>query len=244
MQNILSLSGGRSSAYLLDLLVKSNTQIDKIVFANTGKERKETLDFVNKLEQFYSVKIHWLEYKKDSFTETNYTLASRKGEPFDQLIRDRKYLPNGRLRLCTQYLKIETIQNFLRSENIVDYCEYIGLRADEENRVLKAKNNSNNKDRILRFPLYYCGVTKEQVIEFWKSMPFDLKLEPHESNCDLCFLKGTKIKQNIVEKQPELITWWIEQEEKFGKTFSKIPYKHLKIVTDNQTTSLPCNCTD
>jgi hypothetical protein len=57
-------------------------------------------------------------------------------------------------------------------------------------------------------------------------------------------LKGTKIKQNILEKQPHLLNWWLKQEETFGKTFGKIPYKHLKIITDNQTDNLPCNCTD
>jgi hypothetical protein len=136
------------------------------------------------------------------------------------------------------------MHNYLNSCEITDYCEYIGLRYDEEPRVFKAKNNPNNENRILRFPLYNCGVTQSDVLNFWQNMPFNLRLKPWESNCDLCFLKGTKIKQTILENNPELLKWWIDQETLLGKTFSKIPYRHLKTIVDNQENLLPCNCTD
>ena len=42
--------------------------------------------------------------------------------------------------------------------------------------------------------------------------PFDLQLEPHEGNCDLCFLKSVNKKKTIIRARPDLTKWWIEQE--------------------------------
>lgn len=50
---VISFSGGRTSAYmtkmLLDSLDRSIYDI-AVVFANTGKEREETLDFVHECD--------------------------------------------------------------------------------------------------------------------------------------------------------------------------------------------------
>lgn len=61
-----------------------------VTFANTGKEREETLRFVHECGSRLGVKIHWLEYKRRErnapreagFTELRYNSASRNGEPF------------------------------------------------------------------------------------------------------------------------------------------------------------------
>lgn len=48
---------------------------------------------------------------------------------------------------------------------------------------------------------------------------WDLALRPHEGNCDLCFLKGQGKLLAILQQNPELADWWIEQEKRFvGKT--------------------------
>ena len=45
----------------------------------------------------------------------DYATASCKGEPFEALIRKRKYLPNPVTRFCTIDLKIRIIHKYLRS---------------------------------------------------------------------------------------------------------------------------------
>jgi hypothetical protein len=44
-------------------------------------------------------------------------------------------------------------------------------------------------------------------------------LQPHEGNCDLCFLKGRRKLVNLIRDRPDLAAWWIEQETRIGGTF-------------------------
>ena len=78
-------------------------------------------------------------------------------------------------------------------------------------------------------PLYLDGKTKEDVCDFWDSMPFDLQL-PNDNgvtpfgNCDLCFLKGLGRKMSIIRARPDLADWWIDQEEKLSNEVGKGAY--------------------
>jgi hypothetical protein len=54
---------------------------------------------------------------------------------------------------------------------------------------------------------------------YWRLQPFDLQLQSHEGNCDLCFLKGLGKRRQIIRDRPDLAEWWIEQERRTGGTF-------------------------
>lgn len=62
---IISFSGGRTSAFMSLFLKKyyenSNRELH-FIFANTGKEREETLEFVNKCSKEFDLNVIWLEY--------------------------------------------------------------------------------------------------------------------------------------------------------------------------------------
>ena len=64
----INVSGGRSSGYLLYKILYANGGLPKTakaVFANTGKEREETLEFIHEIETRWSVPIVWLEHTRD-----------------------------------------------------------------------------------------------------------------------------------------------------------------------------------
>ena len=99
--------------------------------------------------------------------------------------------------------------------------------------------------------------TEQDISAFWSDMPFDLQLPMAEhnlySNCQLCFLKGGKIKQSLIREKPELADWWIAQEDKIGGRFrnDQPSYADMKIIAsstddmfagDDQT--IPCFCGD
>ena len=70
-----------------------------VCFANTGKEDEATLKFVHDCEKHWNVPIVWLEYcdakkSKDRWKKVSFETASRNGEPFEAVIRKKKYLPN------------------------------------------------------------------------------------------------------------------------------------------------------
>jgi len=218
-----------------------------VIFANTGKEMPETLDFVHRCERELSTPIVWLEYTgKKSFRVTDYENASRGGEPFEQLITDRKYLPNSVARFCTVELKILTIDRYLKSVGVDDYLTVVGIRADEPRRVAKQKSKPD-----YHCPMADAGATKQDVMKFWQEMPWDLETpSPYYSNCDLCFLKGHSIKASLIRDgvSPQ---WWIDQEKRIAGTFrsDQPSYEAMRDYSDSQIDifsdeSIPCFCGD
>lgn len=235
---LVSFSGGRSSAMMLKIMLDNGIiDCDTIVaFANTGKEREETLEFVRDCETQWGVKIWWVEYvpEKPLYRIVDFQTASRNGEPFEALTKRAKYLPNAVQRICTGDLKIKPMNRLMKKYfQVRSYEKYIGIRADELSRYLKLKDNTN-------MPLYDLGITKQQVREFWNAQPFDLKTKDGWGNCDLCFQKGRAYAGKLVKlirEEPERADWWIEMEKKTGARFiNAISYAQLKHIALNQTT--------
>jgi 3'-phosphoadenosine 5'-phosphosulfate sulfotransferase (PAPS reductase)/FAD synthetase len=226
---VISFSGGRTSGYMLWRILQAHQWIlpddVKVVFANTGKEMPETLDFVRDCGVHWNVPIHWVEYRAKTddgkqIAMVNYETASRKGEPFAALIDDRRYLPNPVARMCTAELKIRVMHRFIKS--VFGYDEWttcIGMRADEQRRVAKLANSSEGKYETRIAPLAIAGLTVADVGEFWSRQIFDLKLpnmngRTMHGNCDLCFLKGAKQIYALIREEPTRAIWWMEQEKK------------------------------
>lgn len=238
----------------------------KVIFANTGKERPETLDFVERCSQRWDVKIVWLEYDRQAekkYRIVDYSTASRQGEPFKALIKQKMMLPNPVMRFCTQWLKIKPSNRYARFEmGWKHYNNAIGLRADEPRRVAKQRPEpKSTPGEEPCAPLARAGATLQDVTDFWKAQPFDLCLAPEQGNCDLCFLKSTKKVSELIRQNPSMADWWAEAEaEAVGKT--RLPgvsrfrkdrpsYASLKRIALSQTV-MPfmdddlqeCRCTD
>lgn len=220
----ISFSGGRTSAYMLWRVLESNGGLPAdahIIFANTGKEDEATLRFVDECAHRWSVPIRWVEYRPDEpgFAEVDFASASRKGEPFEALIRKRNYLPNPVARFCTVELKILRAVDLMRSMGYAEHDNLVGFRADEPRRVATiAANPSGGTKGVERFaPLARAGITKFDVAAFWNAQPFDLGLlnasgVTPEGNCDLCFLKRTSVILSAIARTPSKAVWWISQE--------------------------------
>jgi len=219
--NILSFSGGRTSAYML-----ANYETDLAIFCNTGKEAEGTLDFVRKCGEYFEKEIIWLEYNPHSinkFDIVTFETASRNGEPFEKLIKKNKFLPNQQMRFCTVEMKAKTIKRYLKNYlklDINDVNMFLGIRKDEPKRYFKLKD-SNRNGWENTMPLFKDNITKKHIIEFWQKQPFDLNINSHEGNCDLCFLKGLTKKIELLRQNPKIANWWIEMEKTINGTFNK-----------------------
>ena len=217
---ILSFSGGRTSAYML-----ANYDFDLAIFCNTGKEAEGTLDFVRKCGEYFEKQIIWLEYTTDNvekFKIVDFNTANRDGKPFEQMIIKEKFIPNEFTRTCTKLLKIKTIQRYLKSLKIdlesVDML--LGIRKDEPRRYFKLKDSNRNKWQNI-MPLYKDNITENIVRQFWNLQPFDLSINTHLGNCDLCFHKKLSKKQKILSDNPNIADWWIKMENLIGATFNQ-----------------------
>ena len=228
--NIINFSGGRTSAYMAKRLIDEGGKY-LVTFQNTGKEMPQTLDFINECDIKWNLNIVWLEFRfGNGFEVVNYKTASRDGRPFNEAIEHKNnFLPNQRIRYCTQLLKIDTLHRYLKSIGIKDYTSFNGIRYDEPRRWNKIKNS----DYDIELPLVKWKITKPDVLNFWKQQEFDLMVNEPYGNCDCCFLKGKGKLSIIAKEKPELLDWWIDKEK--NSTFKKeISYKQLKDKSINQ----------
>jgi len=224
---LISFSGGRTSGYMLwhvldahDGKLPSDVHVG---FANTGKEREETLRFVNNCATRWAVDVRWLEYRsgEERFAEVAFNSASRCGEPFAAMIEKYSRVPNAFTRFCTGKLKVGVMTDFMKTEGFGRWTSAIGLRADEMRRVLKAvERNENRSERWTEaMPMVEAQARLPDVAAFWDRQPFDLELDPGEGNCDLCMVKSiARLKQSI-RSRPVCAKWWIDQEQKVGGEF-------------------------
>lgn len=183
-------------------------------------------------------------------------------DPFRAMLSKRNYkiTPYRQRRFCTDELKIKTLKRYLRSIGIRKFNNFIGFRVDEPLRV--KRRNQKFVNVIDQFPLYYNGITKPMVNEYWANKPYNLEIPAILGNCTLCFMKGKNAIINILASYPELAEPWIADEElckdKTGKAknrtyFQDVSIKQLLSVAQNNlfkdinlvdvTPAFDCACT-
>lgn len=234
---LVSFSGGRTIAYMLWRILQAHggTLPDDVhvTFANTGKEREETLRFVHECATRWGVRVRWLEWRSrlksvpvaERFEEVGFNSASRNGEPFAALIASKKSTPNSVARWCTEELKVKTIQAFMEANGYgSEYANVIGLRADEPGRVAKGRMRGSV------MPLADAGITNRNVRAFWAEQDFDLGLLPFEGNCDGCFLKARPKLIEVERTAPGTLQWWSDMERGPGKGRFVTEYDYAELI--------------
>lgn len=226
---LVGVSGGRTSAMMAALTVGWGEAF--LCFQNTGLEHPGTYDFLKELEGALGQKITWLEYVKPErkgapprearFRVVDYKTADRSGGPFEQMMealaefREAKgeapVAPWARSRICTAYLKMRTQD---RWERTLGYAKpipkFAGLRADEPERVERLK-----KTPISSAPLAAAGITKTDVLAFWKMQSFDLGIREEQGNCTGCFLKDQSDLARVMNEPESLLSVWDRMERRY-----------------------------
>jgi 3'-phosphoadenosine 5'-phosphosulfate sulfotransferase (PAPS reductase)/FAD synthetase len=194
----------------------------RVIFANTGKEDEATLRFVNRCATEWGINVTWLEYRDGgAFEVVSFANASRQGEPFEAVVRQRGgYLPNRVARYCSSELKTRTMHRYLKGEGWEEWDTFIGIRADEPRRVAKFRANPRPefKGEEVHMPLAIAGVGAAHVGDFWKASAFDLELpnfngKTMHGNCDLCYLKPASQVLSLITEKPERAVWWAKMEK-------------------------------
>lgn len=207
---LISFSGGETSAFMTHWILRNwQNQYDEIVvvFANTGEEREETLEFVRDCDERFGFGTVWVEAitfhgerRSSGARVVNFETASRNGEPFEQTIM--KYgIPNPKFKGCTRNLKRNPIEAFARSlgwpPNSWDTA--IGIRTDEIDRM-----SEDARNRRLVYPLVRpCPMNEAQISGWWSRQNFRLRLKGYEGNCRTCWKKSFRKLMTIAEERPE-----------------------------------------
>lgn len=207
---LISFSGGETSAYMTWWILNNwRARYDDIlvVFANTGQENEQTLEFVRRCDDHFGFNTVWIEAvqhhgKRQSagFRVVNYRMASRDGAPFEDAIR--KYgIPNSKFKSCTRDLKQYPIEAYARSRGFEagGYDTAIGIRIDEIDRMSAAA-----KQRRIIYPLITDNpMTKPRINSWWAAQPFRLELKGYQGNCKWCWKKSLRKHLTIISENPE-----------------------------------------
>jgi hypothetical protein len=239
MKTVNNVSGGLTSAYLsanypadfyLFALVRTNDKdciypdekLRQIVSDKIGQEFIGTLEddkiihTILDLEQYLGKKIEWVtsEYS------------------FEDIILNKKTIPNPSQRFCTSMLKIIPMQQWW-FKNFDEPIEVrLGFRANEkrrakktleslnENGFISAKliigkhKNGNNKWKTFnwqkpRFPLIEDNIYKDDIQNFWKDKT--VRFAPI-NNCVGCFNQNPILLRKRFDWHPNKMNWFVKQE--------------------------------
>jgi len=240
----ISFSGGETSAYMTKMLLDNIAKYyDEVIvlFANTGQENEETLSFVDQCDAEFGFGVVWVEadvqHDKRQGSQAkvvNYQTASRKGEPFEEVIK--KYgIPNQAYPHCTRELKLNPMTNYLRSIGWQkgDYDVAVGIRADEIDRMSASAKQNN-----IMYPLISLDPkTKPEINTFWKNQNFRLNLKGYQGNCRWCWKKSFRKHFALIEEDPSIYDFPKEMESRYGLAGSNLDGTPRKFFRKNTSTN-------
>jgi len=219
---LISFSGGETSGYMLYYLTNlwdgRHDSEFLVVFANTGEENEETLEFVKKCGEAFNVDIVWVEalVQKEMGKGTRHKIvdfdsASRNGEPFEAIIS--KYgIPNQAFPHCNREMKLNPIHSYVKSIGWKDYKTAIGIRYDEVDRIV-----SDRKKYNVIYPLIeYKKMTKPKINFWWSQQEFRLNLKSYQGNCKTCWKKSMRNLYKIANENRSYFDFFKRMEDKYG----------------------------
>lgn len=218
----ISFSGGETSAYMTKRLLsdmRGRFRDYAIVFANTGQENEETLEFVDRCDKAYGWNVVWVEAvvhhgerKGSTHKIVSFETASRNGEPFEEVIK--KYgIPNMKFPHCTRELKKNAMRSYMASIGWEDYWIAVGIRADEMSRC----SETAVADQII-YPLaHWSPTTKPGVNTHWRDQPFRLELAGYNGNCKSCWKKSTRKLLTVMDENPAAFDFPDRMERLYGR---------------------------
>lgn len=216
----VSISGGRTSAFMAIKLLQdySDRYEFKFVYANTGQEHEETLKFLDTIDKTFHLGVVWVEavINKESGKGTthkivNFETASRKGEPFEDMI-EVYGIPNAAYPHCNRELKIQAMNSYIKSIGWREEFRAIGIRIDEDGRAC----DNAGKERKLYPLIDFFPTEKQDVLDFFEGKSYDLNLDEHLGNCVTCWKKSDPKLINIMRSEPERFEFFKRMEKEHG----------------------------
>jgi len=236
---LVTFSGGETSAFMGNWLNKKMQDDYEMlfVFANTGVESNETLEFVHKCEKEFGLDIKWIEAKvyhnqrkSTGFKLVDYKSATRNTDwknrtdtPFEEVVK--KYgIPNHSRLHCTRELKMNPIKNYAKSVwGKEKYYLALGIRIDEIDRM-----NAKKEELRLVYPLIQKDMqpmTKKHINFWWNQQPFRLNLKGYQGNCGACYKKSNNKLMQMVKDDINYFEFLDYLENKYGNPNGRVPKK-------------------
>lgn len=211
MPQVISFSGGRTSAYLCARLLEVFPRERlHFVFMDTGAEHAKTYEFIRNVDAHFGLRLTCL--RADSSLPLGVGVRpvvvpindiGSDLKPF-QAFCGKYGTPTAKTPGCTSRMK-ERI--YMKWGNAAfgrrQWVSWIGIRADEPKRLRRMGENP-----LWRFLAEIDDADKADVLEFWRGMPFDLEIPEHLGNCVFCVKKSTAKLALAARDEPKMAEAW------------------------------------
>jgi len=180
-----------------------------IVYMDTGFEHPSTYNFIRNCSKWLKSPITYLrgDFSYPIGAGVGYSVADANdigcdGKPFSEMMS--KYgIPYTGGMFCTDRMKLKPFKKYCDDKyGKGNYKTWLGIRADEPRRLTAKKG--------IRYLAEISDFEKQDVLEFWKGMPFDLDILEHLGNCVFCPKKSNLKLAAAQRDEPELYIKWLD----------------------------------
>jgi 3'-phosphoadenosine 5'-phosphosulfate sulfotransferase (PAPS reductase)/FAD synthetase len=184
-RHILSLSGGKDSAALA-VYMRDRVANMEYIFHDAGKELPETIQYLARLEAHLGKRIE----------------VTRPRHTFDHWFKVYGgMLPSNHRRWCTRKLKLESFEEYVGEDSVVNY---VAIRADED----RIGYISHKPNITAVFPFRDDGITYADVVRILREsglgMPTYTQWGRTRSGCFFCFYQQKIEWVRLKETHPNL----------------------------------------
>ena len=186
MKKVVSFSGGRTSAYLCKLMIeKFGRENVDFIYMDTGAEHTKTYEFIRNVNREFNLNLICLrgDFSKPlgggvGYSVVDISSANPDLTPFKKMIG--KYgVPYIGGMFCTDRMKLKPFKKYCDDKyGKKNYETWLGIRADEPKRLTPKP--------LIKYMAEICEDEKEDVLNWWSKMPFDLGLDEWSGNCEFC----------------------------------------------------------
>mgnify|MGYP003635052675 CR=1 FL=1 len=186
LKKVVSFSGGRTSAYLCKLMIDTygKENVD-FVYMDTGAEHSKTYEFIRKVNDEFGLNLICLrgDFTRPLGDGVGYNVVnidSIKPDliPFKGMLS--KYgVPYIGGMFCTDRMKLKPFKKYCDDTyGKKNYETWLGIREDEPKRLTPKP--------FIKYMAAISDFDKQDVLNWWSQMPFDLDLNEWSGNCEFC----------------------------------------------------------
>ncbi|WP_372774563.1 phosphoadenosine phosphosulfate reductase family protein [Pantoea sp. WEP] len=223
MKNVVSLSGGRTSAYLAHIMKEQDPNTE-FIFMDTGAEHPKTYEFIRNIVKHWKIRLTCLRVipnpemnKPSTYEILSIDQIGPDLEPWKRMLRKYGH-PYVGGAFCTDRMKTVPFikycdEHFGRG----NYTTWLGMRIDEPKRTSPKPG--------IRYLAEISDFEKQDVIEWWRDQPFDLEIQEHLGNCVFCIKKSLQKVALATKDEPDLAAQFIQTLQAFDVKPDKVMYR-------------------
>lgn len=223
-QNVVSFSGGRTSAYLVHLMMTADPGTH-FIFMDTGAEHPATYEFVRNIVKHWNIHITCLRVVPDPemYKPSTYELLSVHDlrpdlEPWRRMVKKYGH-PYVGGAFCTDRMKTVPFVKYCDEHyGKGNYITWLGMRVDEPKRV-RPRGGFAYLANVSDFE-------KQDVLDWWKEQPFDLGIQEHLGNCVFCIKKSLQKVALATKDEPELAHQFIQMLDDHDIKSDRVMYRN------------------